>query len=415
MTSTAALAPPDADRIPLDLLRAPLPALSRPTAQLAVLDSTEWFAPTSGGIRTYLLQKQYYVATRPWLRHALVAPWSSDGVVEQEGARWYEFAGPRVPRNDPYRLLTSVRRMRRVLDHERPDVIELGSPAIVPWVIFRALGSRDVPIVNFFHSHFPALIGGSRQPRPAVRVQAMRAAWWYARRMDRRVSATIAASRFVADDLAAAGIQNVVRIPLGVDLLHFTPERRANADAVRSHWKLPRDGALFTFIGRFAHEKELDVLIDAWPQIERRTGASLVMAGDGPQKASLQARNRGARVFWLPFIPDRDRLADLQAASSVYMATSPHETFGLSPLEAMACGTPVLAADGGGVREHVHSSGAGRVFAPGDATDLAAQAIALLSEDLDAHGARARAFAVSEHSWESVFDRIFALYDRVRR
>ena len=97
------------------------------------------------------------------------------------------------------------------------------------------------------------------------------------------------------------------------------------------------------------------------------------------------------------------------------MATSPHETFGLSPLEAMACGTPVLAADGGGVREHVHSSGAGRVFVPGDATDLAAQALALLSEDLDAHGARARAFAVSEHSWESVFDRIFALYDRVRQ
>ena len=415
MTTTAALAPQDADRIPIDIARAPLPALSRPAARLAVLDTTEWFAPTSGGIRTYILQKERYVAARPWLRHALVVPWASDGIVEGDGARWYEFAGPRVPRNDPYRLLTSVTRMRRVLDHEKPDVIELGSPALVPWIVFRALGRRDVPIVNFFHSHFPALIGGSRRPVPPLRALARDAAWWYARRMDRRVSATIAASRFVADDLEKAGIPNVVRIPLGVDLEHFTPERRGNAAAVRQTWHLPPDGPLITFVGRFAHEKELDVLMDAWPAIQRRTGASLIMAGDGPEKPVLQARNKGSRVFWLPFIPDRDKLADLQAASSVYMATSPHETFGLSPLEAMACGTPVLAADGGGVREHVLSSGAGRTFVPGDAADLTEQAVALLDEDLAGHGARARAFAVSEHSWESVFDRIFALYNRVQR
>jgi len=382
---------------------------------LAVLDTTEWFAPTSGGIRTYLLQKERYVASRPWLRHALVVPASSDGIVEREGARWYEFAGPRVPRNPPYRLLTSVSRMRRVLDHERPHVIEIGSPALSPWVLFRALGRRDVPVVNFFHSHFPNLMAGSRQPVPPHRALLRDAAWKYARRMDRRIEATIAASRFVADDLEAAGIRNVSRIPLGVDLEHFTPERRAHAALTRAYWQLPADGPLITYVGRFAHEKELNVLMDAWPVIQRATGASLVMAGDGPEHAALRQRDRGTRVFWLPFIADRARLADLQAASSVYMATSPHETFGLSPLEAMACGTPVLAADGGGVREHVLSAGAGRLFHPGDAEDLATQAIALLNDDLAAHGARAREFAEREHSWESVFDRIYALYERVQR
>ncbi|MDZ7632799.1 MAG: glycosyltransferase [Gemmatimonadaceae bacterium] len=292
-TPALTLAPSASDRGPLDLLRAPLPAVSRPGARLTVLDTTEWFAPTSGGIRTYLLQKELYVASRPWLRHALVVPWSTDGIVEREGARWYEFAGPRVPRNPPYRLLTSVARMRRVLDLERPDIIELGSPAIVPWVLFRALGTRDVPIVNFFHSHFPALLGGSARPIPPLRQRLAEAAWWYARRMDRHVSATIAASRFVADDLERAGIPNVVRIPLGVDLEHFTPERRAHAAETRAAWRLPADGPLVTYIGRFAHEKELDVLMDAWATIQRRTGASLVMAGDGPEKAALQGRVKG--------------------------------------------------------------------------------------------------------------------------
>jgi alpha-1,6-mannosyltransferase len=411
----APLAPAESDRIPLDLLRAPLPPVTRPQATLAVLDSTEWFAPTSGGIRTYLLQKERYIASRSWLRHALVVPWSSDGIVERDGSRWYEFRGPRVPRNAPYRLLTSVARMRRVLDHERPDVIELGSPAIVPWVIFRALGRRDVPVVNFFHSHFPALLGGSRRPAPAWRDAARNAAWWYARRMDTRVRATIAASRFVADDLERAGVPNVTRIPLGVDLELFTPARRAHAATTRAHWHLPVDAPLLTFVGRFAHEKELEVVMDAWPDIRRRTGAVLVMAGDGPDKAALRARLTSDGVYWLPFIADPQQLADLQAASSVYLASSPHETFGLSPLEAMACGTPVLAADGGGVREHVVSSGAGAVFRPGDAADFAEQAVTLLQSDLAAHGTRARAFALAEHSWESVFDQIFTLYAQVCR
>ncbi len=409
------MAPAESDRYAIDLDRAPLPAIPRADARLAVLDTTEWFAPTSGGIRTYLLQKERYVSARPWLRHALVVPWSEDGIVEREGSRWYEFRGPRVPRNAPYRLLTSVSRMRRVLAHERPHVIEIGSPAISPWVLFRALGSRDIPVVNFFHSHFPELLAGSARPVPRHRALLRDAAWTYARRMDRRIAATIAASRFVADDLEAEGIRNVVRIPLGVDLEHFTPDRRAHAAETRASWNLPADGPIVTFVGRFAHEKELDVLMDAWPEIQRKTGASLVMAGDGPERAALQQRNTGTRVFWLPFIADREKLADLQAASSVYMATSPHETFGLSPLEAMACGTPVLAADGGGAREHVLSSGAGRVFQPGDAGDLAAQAVTLLNDDLRSHGVRARAFAEREHSWESVFDRIFALYEQVQR
>nr|MCU0619195.1 glycosyltransferase [Gemmatimonadaceae bacterium] len=243
----------------------------------------------------------------------------------------------------------------------------------------------------------------------------MDAAWWYARRMDRRIAATIAASRWVADALEAAGIPDVVRIPLGVDLAHFSPARRAHAAATRAAFGLPAEQPLVLFVGRFAHEKELEVLMDAWPVVERRTDAALVMAGDGPQGAALRARVRGTRVHWLPFIGDPTALADLHAAADVYASTSPHETFGLSPLEAMASGTPIVAADRGAAREHVHESGAGRVFAPGDAGALADALIALLGADRAIESARARAFAEREHGWDTVFDRIVAVYERVRR
>ncbi|MCU0618355.1 MAG: hypothetical protein MUF40_00370 [Gemmatimonadaceae bacterium] len=91
----------DAVRRRLDLATATLPPVGRPDARLAVLDTTEWFAPTSGGIRTYLLRKGAYIAARPWLRHALVVPAPADGVVDTAGVRTYEVGGRPIPNNPP--------------------------------------------------------------------------------------------------------------------------------------------------------------------------------------------------------------------------------------------------------------------------------------------------------------------------
>ena len=75
-------------------------------------------------------------------------------------------------------------------------------------------------------------------------------------------------------------------------------------------------------------------------------------------------------MFWLPFERNRDRLADLLAAVDVYVAPCSLETFGLSALEALASGTPLLTADRGGVAETATRSGAGQLFHSGDAAAL---------------------------------------------
>jgi len=113
---------------------------------------------------------------------------------------------------------------------------------------------------------------------------------------------------------------------------------------------------------------------------------------------------------FLPYEKDRGRLADLIASLDLFVAPSSNETFGLAPLEALACGTPVLAADRGGISEQVVASGAGARFESGSPGSLAAAAIQLFRADLAGLGARGRAYAEKDHSWDSVFDRIFALY-----
>jgi alpha-1,6-mannosyltransferase len=183
---------------------------------------------------------------------------------------------------------------------------------------------------------------------------------------------------------------------------------------LRAHLGLP-DAPLAVFAGRFAREKELDVVLDAWSRVEAQTGARLMLVGAGPDAARLRAHPYARRVLFQPFVSDRTQLATLLAAADLYVAPGPAETFGLAAVEAMACGTPVLSVNRGGVAEHVAKSGAGLCYEPGDATSLVHAAACLLGSDLTVLGARAHRYAVAEHSWAHVFDRLFALYASLRR
>src|SRR5687768_1653994 len=71
----------------LDLRAAPLPPRLRPDAKLGVLDITEFFVETTGGIRTYLLEKAKYVEASPSLRHVLVVPGPTDSITQSDGVR----------------------------------------------------------------------------------------------------------------------------------------------------------------------------------------------------------------------------------------------------------------------------------------------------------------------------------------
>ena len=261
----------------------------------------------------------------------------------------------------------------------------------------------------FYHGNVPRLI--SQQPdRDALpRRVGYRAAWSYVRAVSRRVRATLVASDFVASDLQREGIENAVRVPLGVDLDLFQPDNRARRDDMRRQFGLP-SGPLAIYCGRFAREKHLDVLIRAWPAVERKTGATLALVGDGPSAGWFRRLPGAERVRWLPFERDRSLLAGLLASADLYVAPGPAETFGLAALEALASGTPVLSVDSGGVPEIVRRSGAGDIYPVGDAGALADQAISLFGRDLPALGQRGRAHAEREHAWPHVFDRIFSVY-----
>jgi alpha-1,6-mannosyltransferase len=391
------------------------PSPVRETAAVRVLDITEWFGETSGGVRTYLNEKTAYVADRPDFAQVLVVPGQEDSVSEQPGMRCYRLRGPHIPTQKPYRFMLATRSIRRIIESERPSVIEVGSCFAVPWIVKRAARASGIPLVGFFHGNLARTVCPFPERASAVKRRVYETTWKYMRAVYARCDVTVCASEFAATDLATHGVERVAVVPLGVDLAHFHPRRKDVACETRERLGLPTDRRLMAFIGRFAREKEIDVLLDAWPSIEQRTDAGLVLVGDGHQRQQVDAlARRSDRVYRLPYQGDREALADLLAAVDVVVSPGSAETFGLCALESLASGTPVLAADRGGVAEQLTKSGAGAMFTAGDPDALASAALDLLDrDDLHLLGFQGRSYAEREHEWSVTFDRLFACYREV--
>ena len=128
--------------------------------------------------------------------------------------------------------------------------------------------------------------------------------------------------------LQARGFENVAQWTHGVDGQVFAPGARDALD----HLNLPRP--IHLFVGRVSYEKNIEAFLNLV------LPGSKVVCGVGPLEAKLKAKFAG--VTWMGVLP-RKELAGVYRAADVFVFPSKSDTFGLTMLEAMACGTPVAA------------------------------------------------------------------------
>lgn len=168
-----------------------------------------------------------------------------------------------------------------------------------------------------------------------------------------------AVSESTADDLVARGIprRSIRVIYNGVDSQRLTPN-----DAERS------PTPLFSYLGRLKKYKRVDILIRAFADLGI-PNAQMEIAGVGDYRASLErlveSLGLGGRVKFLGFVSEDEKLRLLRRSWASLLA-SPKEGWGISNLEAAACGTPVVAANSPGVRESVIDGRTGFLVRPGD-------------------------------------------------
>ena len=207
-----------------------------------------------------------------------------------------------------------------------------------------------------------------------------------------------AISESTRDDLVGRGIPRARTrvIYCGIDSAFYTPAPAERAPT-----------PLFAYVGRLKQYKGVELILRGFARLEAPT-ARLEIAGTGDDRPRLEALaaslDLGDRVRFLGFVSEGEKRALLRRAWCVAL-TSPKEGWGITNLEAAACGTPVVASDSPGLRESVRDGDTGYLVPHGD-VDALAGAFGRLAADpalVSRLGAAGRAFSES-FTWDAAAD-----------
>ena len=280
-------------------------------------------------------------------------------------------------------------RLKRVFAEERFDVLHLHEP-MTPAICVSTLAVARCPIVATWHA--AGGLGWMHVGMPF---------WGFLLdRIDHRIAVS---------DEACASIQRWVPdrdfevIPNGVLI---PPE--ADPDN--------RDDTI-VFIGRHDPRKGMPVLLKAWPDVHRRSGARLRLVGADPLAVQLLlARHRIPHngIDVLGFLPQEDLTRELLRAKALAVPSVGQESFGMVLTRGFACAVPVVASDIPGYRA-VMTEHTGVLVPPGDDRALADGLVEMLEDEprRRALGDRARQVAIERYSWDRIAVRLEQIYEEV--
>src|SRR5438876_10412264 len=227
-----------------------------------ICDLTQFYSPFSGGVKRYLHEKIAYIKNcLPEDELVLIVPGAKTEVRTNPQSRLYSIHSPLVSRSSRYRAVVNLCAVVEILDRERPDLIESSDPYQIGWKAIAAGRALKVPVVGFYHSHFPeaylkgtAIFLGKRGT-----LRAMKLTRAYVRKLYNRFQATLVPSERLADLLSEWGVHNVRPVRLGVNTKVFNPAPD-DAPATRESLGVEVDQKLLLYAGRLAREKNTQTL-----------------------------------------------------------------------------------------------------------------------------------------------------------
>ncbi len=309
---------------------------------MRLCDATMFWSAAGGGVRRYLEHKRAWLGGLPGdVSHLLVIPGAGSGLVTDGMLSTATVRSPSLFFSPGYRTPVSLGPALAFLEKWKPDLAEGGCPFRLRKAL--SVWSRDSgrPVFDYYHAFFPlsyteALFGARRS---ALRSALEKAGWAYLRSVYADSRRVFVASPLVRDVLASRGIVNTELAPLGVDTGLFRPGA-------------PREGdPVILFVGRLTREKGFDTVLEAFSILSRRRRAKLVVVGDGiMRERALEAARLYPGVSYLRFL-DPGRLAGVYRDASVLLSAAPAETLGLTFLEALASGVPVVGLAGSGLMD----------------------------------------------------------------
>ena len=278
-------------------------------------------------------------------------------------------------------------KLKKVFARERFDVLHVHEP-MTPAVSVSTLAVAKCPLVGTWHA----------SGRLLWHVVGMPLWGFLMERFDHRIAVS---------EEARASVQH---------WLPYEFEVIPNGVLIPPHADAGGRENRIVFIGRHDSRKGMPVLLRAWPEVRRRTGARLRLVGADPLAVRLALARAGVSdegIDVLGFLPQERLTEELLAAKAVAVPSTGMESFGMVLTRAMACATPVVASDIPGYRA-VLEEGTGDLVPAGDRAALAGALVSLLEDEERRRtlGARGREVALARYSWDTIAARLSDIYEQ---
>jgi phosphatidylinositol alpha-mannosyltransferase len=278
--------------------------------------------------------------------------------------------------------------LSELLTARRFDVVHAHAP-LSPVLPMLAVRRTALPVVGTYHTNFR-------------RSRLMRIFRGACQSVVDRIDANLAVSNACVRALKPYVQTDFRVIPNGVDCRFFASGRP-------QPWAM--GGRIVLFIGRLENRCGLDRVIAAWPLLEQRTSARLIVLGDGPERRRFEFMAAARNVPVMFFGPVREHRPDYFASADVLVCPTAIASFGITLLEGMAAGLPVVASDIDGFRELVTNGKEGILIDTANPLLLADTLADLLEspERRRAMGEAGRRSAAT-YDWPLVTNRILDVY-----
>ena len=300
-----------------------------------------FYGPKSGGIRTTLHELGSGYAARG---HEFTYIVPGTGFFCEETSHGKKITVPSIvlPFSGGYRIIRNNRDIKKFLITHKPDALEISDRFTLSGIGVWAR-KRGIHTVVFSHETLSGLV------KKHFKFKFQKIVNWHNKRLSSRFDNVITTTEFAAKEFKLIGSNNLVQIPLGVDLENFNPRHRN--EILRSDLLKGAD-VLLVHCGRMSKEKNPQNSILALQELlHRGVNARLVFVGMGPMFKKLKLLAKDLPVTFLGYVVDREMLAEIIASADISIAPGPIETFCLAALESLASGTPVVASETSAVGE----------------------------------------------------------------
>lgn len=363
--------------------------------------------PTYGGSGAVATELGLELARRGHEVHFITykSPFRLRGYVERAYFHEVETSMSRYPlfEHYPYTLALASRQYEVALQ-ERLDVLHVHYAiphATTAFLAREMLTERSLKVVTTLHGTDITLVGQEASFYAITKFSIERS------------DGVTAVSQFLREETYRAfgcGTCEMAVIPNFANLAEYHPDAATPRATLA-----PADHKLLVHVSNFREVKRVKDVVRIFARVRRAMPATLMMVGDGPdrQDAENEAKELGVAAD-VRFLGRLDTVAPLLAAADLLLLPSQTESFGLAALEAMACGTPVVASRVGGIPEVITDGIDGILEPPGSVEAMARRAMALL-RDPAAHAAmRTAAIArAGRFSADEVVPQYEAFYEKV--